>query len=200
MKITDIPSQTLHEYTAQNQMRLLYAAVPENPLICLQLYIRTGSVHESSAQRGYAHFLEHLVFKNTARYPNNSLSLAASECGAVLNAYTDYDTTCFYLTLPSEMLDTGLEILSQMAVYSEFTTHDVEVEKSIIIEEIHQYEAEPEMDFIEYIQTKYFTDSPLRYPVLGDSRSIRMATREALVDFYRQHYVPQNAFLVATGD
>ncbi|HQB98332.1 MAG TPA: insulinase family protein, partial [Candidatus Cloacimonadota bacterium] len=84
MKITDIPSQTLHEYTAQNQMRLLYAAVPENPLICLQLYIRTGSVHESSVQRGYAHFLEHLVFKNTARYPNNSLSLAASECGAVL--------------------------------------------------------------------------------------------------------------------
>lgn len=200
MKITDIPSQTLHEYTAQNQMRLLYAAVPENPLVCLQLYIRTGSVHESSAQRGYAHFLEHLVFKNTARYPNNSLSLAASECGAVLNAYTDYDTTCYYLTLPSEMLDTGLEILSQMAVYSEFTTHDVEVEKSIIIEEIHQYEAEPEMDFIEYIQTKYFADSPLRYPVLGDSGSIRMATRESLVDFYRQHYVPQNAFLVATGD
>jgi zinc protease len=200
MKAADIPDITLKEYAAANSLRLLYAPQHSNPLVCIQLYIRTGSIHENSIQRGYAHFLEHLVFKSTSKFPQNEISSQATKIGAVLNAYTDFDTTCFYLVLPSENLEQGLEILAEMAFHANFSRNDVNTEKGIIIEEIHQYEAEPEMNFIEYIQYHHFEDSPLKYPVLGNEDSIRKATREDLQDFYKEHYNPANAFMVVTGD
>lgn len=200
MKITDIPPIALHEYTADNAMRLLYSPKHSNPLVCLQLYIRSGSVNESDGQRGYAHFLEHLVFKSTIKYPANSISLLASDTGAVLNAYTDFDATCYYLTLPSENLETGMDILAEMAINTNFSAEDIAVEKSIILEEIHQYEAEPEMSFIEYVQKHYFGQNPLKHPVLGDPASIRSASYKSLRQFYEEHYTPDNAFLVVTGD
>ncbi|MDD4147244.1 MAG: pitrilysin family protein [Candidatus Cloacimonetes bacterium] len=200
MKINTIPNIALNIYTAPNKLRLLSAPIKNNQLLCMQLYIRVGSVHESKDERGYAHYLEHLLFKSTPQYPNNSLSSIAADIGAVLNAYTDFDTTCYYLTLPSEHLETGLKILSEMAIHADFSASDVRMERSIILEEIHQYEAEPEMSFVDYIQSNYFDQSPLKYPVLGNRTSLNKASHSKLMAFYKRHYRPQNAFLVVTGD
>lgn len=200
MKISCCRPLALRQYFAPNSLKLLYALDNSNPLICLQLYIRTGSVQEESSELGYAHFLEHLSFKSTRKYPDNALSRKAAEIGAVINAYTDYDATCYYLILPSEHLETGMELLAQMAFQADFDREDVLTEKNIIIEEIHQYEAEPEMDFIEYIQTQYFENSPLKRPVLGNIKSVRAASLHKLKSFYKKHYHAGNAFLVATGD
>lgn len=200
MKTNSTRPLALKQHFAPNSLKLLYAPDVSNPLICLQLYIRTGSIQEESNEFGYAHFLEHLSFKSTRKYPDNALSRKASEIGAMLNAYTDYDATCYYLVLPSEHLETGMELLAQIAFQADFDQKDVLTEKSIIIEEIHQYEAEPEMDFIEYIQTHYFEDSPLGRPVLGNVKSIKAASLRKLKGFYQKHYHAGNAFLVATGD
>ena len=200
MKISDKRSLALKQHFAPNSLKLLYAEDSSNPLICLQLYIRTGSVQEEKSEHGYAHFLEHLSFKSTTKYPDNALSRKASEIGAMLNAYTDYDATCYYLILPSEHLETGMELLAQMAFQADFDAEDVKTEKNIIIEEIYQYEAEPEMDFIEYIQTHYFGDNPLGRPVLGNVKSVRAASLRKLRAFYKKHYHAGNAFVVATGD
>ncbi|MCB5265077.1 MAG: insulinase family protein [Candidatus Cloacimonetes bacterium] len=200
MKISDKRPLALKQYIAPNTLKLLYAQDSSNPLICLQLYIRTGSVQEESSEQGYAHFLEHLSFKSTRKYPDNGISRKASEIGAMINAYTDYDATCYYLILPSEHLETGMEILAQMAFQADFDSEDLRTEKNIIIEEIYQYEAEPEMDFIEYIQTHYFEDSPLKRPVLGNVKSVKAASLSKLRSFYKKHYHPGNAFVVATGD
>ena len=200
MKISSSRPLALKQYLAPNSLKLLYAEDNSNPLVCLQLYIRTGSVQEESSEVGYAHFLEHLSFKSTVKYPDNALSRKAAEIGAMINAYTDYDATCYYLILPSEHLETGMELLAQMAFQADFSQKDISTEKNIIIEEIHQYEAEPEMDFIEYIQTHYFEDSPLQRPVLGNVKSVRSASLRKLKTFYKKHYHAGNAFLVATGD
>ncbi|MDD4309848.1 MAG: pitrilysin family protein, partial [Candidatus Cloacimonetes bacterium] len=130
----------------------------------------------------------------------NSISRFASGLGGMLNAYTDYDCTCYYLLLPRENLESGLYILSQLAYQSTFSFEDVVMEKDIIIEEIKQYENDPEPDFIEYIQKTYFKKSPLSLPVLGNVRSIRYASYEDLAAFYKNKYAPNNSFLVVCGD
>ncbi len=200
MKISDIPQIALGTSTTPNALRMLYAPVQNCQLVCLQLYIRVGSIHENDDERGFAHFLEHLLFKSTREFPNNSINRIASDIGAVLNAYTDFDTTCYYLTLPSEHLETGLKILAEMAIAANFSAKDMRVERNIILEEIHQYEAEPEMSFVEFVQGNYFDNSPLKHPVLGYPASLKKATQARLMSFYKKHYRPQNAFLVATGD
>lgn len=200
MKYSDITNIPLDQFCLGNSLCLYANPDPANPIICLQLYIKTGSVRESTRQFGYAHFLEHLVFKSTSKYPNNSISALASSMGMVLNAYTDFDATCYYVMLPRERLDEGMDILAQMALHADFSEADVNSEKDIIIEEIYQYESDPEMSFIENIQAKYFKKSPLSHPVLGTIDTVGNATRRSLRAFYRKHYRPNNAFLVASGD
>ncbi|MDD2230482.1 MAG: insulinase family protein [Candidatus Cloacimonetes bacterium] len=183
-----------------NHLKAIYLKDKSNPVLCMQLYIKTGSVKEKEGQYGYSHFIEHLCFKSTNDFADNSLSRYASSLGGMLNAFTDYDCTCYYLLLPREEYDSGLYILSQLVRFSTFTAKDVKQEKEIILEEIKQYENEPEPDFVEYIQCNYFDTSPLKRPVLGTVDSVGNADYSSLHAFYRKNYTPENSFLVVCGD
>lgn len=183
-----------------NGLKLIHVQDSSNPVLCLQLYIKAGSVKEKPQHRGYSHFIEHLCFKSTLDFPNNELSRFASSLGGMLNAFTDYDCTCYYLLLPREQLSAGMHILSQLARASNFSTNDVAMEKDIILEEIKQYENDPEPDFIEFVQNSYFNKSPLKHPVLGTVKTVSEAKYRSLRDFYHRHYRPDNSFLVVCGD
>ena len=183
-----------------NGLKYIYFSRSENPIICLQLHIKTGSSLETDHQSGYSHFIEHISFKSTERYPNNDITDYVQSIGGSINAYTDFDSTCYYLLLPSERLDEGIMVLSQLAYQARFRDQDVALEKDIILEEIRQYENDPEMDLIEFIQHDYFVNNPIKHPILGYRRSIENATADTLRDFYQRHYTPGNAFLVACGN
>lgn len=186
--------------TLPNGLKLIAYPDNANRVLCLQLYIRTGSVKEKPGEEGYSHFIEHLCFKATREFPSNSISAYASSLGGLLNAFTDYDCTCYYILIPSEELMPALNVLSQLACHTCFTEADVAFEKDVILEEIKQYENDPEPDFIEYIQVNHFSKSPLKRPVLGSQASISEASFKSLRRFYDKHYTPQNCFLVISGD
>ena len=183
-----------------NQLKTIFLKDKTNAVLCMQLYVKTGSVKEIEGQHGYSHFIEHLCFKATEDFADNSLSRYASSLGGMLNAFTDYDCTCYYLLIPSEEYDSGLYILSQLVRFSVYNAKDVKQEKEIILEEIKQYENEPEPDFVEYIQCDYFDTSPLKRPVLGTVDSIGKADYASLYAFYKKNYTPDNSFLVVCGD
>ncbi|OQC04784.1 MAG: putative zinc protease AlbF [Candidatus Cloacimonetes bacterium ADurb.Bin089] len=183
-----------------NGLEVISVQDNSNAVLCLQLYIRTGSVQENKNQRGYSHFIEHLSFKSTRDFPFNGISRYASGLGGMLNAFTDFDCTCYYLMLPSEKLQEGLHILAELGFQSTFSKEDVATEKDIILEEIKQYQNDPETDFLDYIQSTYYQKSPLKYPILGNPESVSQADFAALRRFYRQRYIPENSFLVICGD
>lgn len=183
-----------------NGLKVITAEDHANQIVCLQLYIKTGSAAEGSGQRGYSHFIEHLTFKATTSFPDNEISFLLPELGGSINAYTEFDTTCYYILIPSEHLAKGIEVLAELAFKAKFTSADVSLEKDIIIEEIKQYDNEPDSFFIEWIQKSYFQSNPLKYPVLGTVTSVRKATAPTLRYFYNSRYNPENSFLVITGD
>ena len=183
-----------------NGLEVISVQDNSNSVLCLQLYIRTGSVQENKNQKGYSHFIEHLSFKSTKDFPYNGISHFATGLGGMLNAFTDYDCTCYYVNLPSEKLKEGLYILSQLAFQSTFSREDVKKEKDIILEEIKQYKNDPETDFLEFIQSSYYQKSPLKYPILGSPESIIKADFASLQRFYKNRYNPKNAFLIICGD
>ena len=195
-----IINHTATSSTLPNGLKLISYPHGNNPIVCLQIHVRVGSVYEDTAQNGYAHFLEHLSFKSTRRFPDNDLSDYIPTLGASINAYTDFDSTCYYINLPSEQLEQGLAILAELTQYPLLNSKDISSEKDIIIEEIKQYENEPETDFVDYIQRHYFPSSnPLRRQVLGSVKSVRSASKARLQSFYNQHYHPRNAFIIACG-
>jgi zinc protease len=185
--------------TLQNNFKVIYAKDTSNPLICMQLYIRTGSADEFPEEAGFSHFTEHLVFKSTIKFPANALMERITYLGGHINAYTEYDSTCFYLTIASEFTKEGLEILSELAQFANFDEEQFQFEKKVIIEELKQYENEPEDNFLEQIATHYFRQHPYRNPIIGNRESIRKAKKHDLEKFYHNQYVPSNAYLVVCG-
>lgn len=178
---------------------ILHQDVSE-PIVCLQAVVRSGSATELSNLNGYSHFLEHLVFKSSKRFGFNQISNTITKLGGSLNAYTDFDSTCYYLLLPSEHLEMGLMVLSELLINARFKPIDVEIEKDIILSEIDQYTDDPETDFLEYIQKRYYQFCPLRQPIIGFPFYIRAASFRRLKAFYKRIYNPENAFLVLSGD
>ncbi|MBW6514466.1 MAG: insulinase family protein [Candidatus Syntrophosphaera sp.] len=183
-----------------NGLKYIVQADPANPLLCLQLYVKVGSAWESAAEAGYSHFLEHLAFKETHLFGYNQIMRHVNSLGGSINAYTDFDCTCYYLLLPSEFLAEGLKVLAELAIHASFDGEDVALEKDIIIEELKQSENDPETDFLDFVQLSAFRENPLSQPVLGNLASIRSASLAKLKKFHRAHYQPRNSFLVIAGD
>ena len=184
----------------ENKFEVIYAKVSSNPIISLQLYIKIGSAWEKSSEAGYSHFLEHLVFKSTKNYPENSIMDRVTFLGGQINAYTEFDSTCFYLTLPSKFISDGIEILSDIVQFADFSEEDFSFEKKVVFEELQQYENEPEENFIETIAYHYLEKNPYRHPIIGNRKTIQNAKKNDLEKFYRTYYSPSNAFLVVSGD
>lgn len=190
----------MNTFTLQNGFKTITHKDNSNPLVCLQLYIRTGSTTETKKEAGFSHFTEHLVFKSTESFKNNSIMEQVTFAGGSMNAYTEYDSTCFYLTLPSEFIEKGLQILSEIAYKVEFLKDDFLSEKKVVIEELKQYMNDPEDFFVEEVAKRYLAGNPYSKPIIGTLDSLTEASISDLQKFYKKHYFPGNSFLVVTGD
>ena len=187
-------------HTLDNGLKIILAKDKSNPIISLQLYIKVGSVHEKAHESGFSHLMEHLVFKSTANYPDNKIMETASFLGANINAYTEYDSTCHYLTLPSKYTEKGLELLSELAMNANFSNDEFYTEKKVVIEELKQYANDPEENFVEKIPLYYFEESPYHNPIIGHLDNLEQSTPEDLQVFYQKYYCSNNCFLVISGD
>lgn len=190
----------ISSFTLDNQLKVIYAKDNSNPLICIQLYVRTGSAWEAENESGLSHFTEHMVFKSTEKFPDNLLSERISFLGGNVNAYTEYDSTCFYITIPSDFFSEGLEIIAQLARKVNFKQPDFSAEQSVIIEECKQFQNDPEDFFLEYIAADYFKFNPYKKPIIGNLKTLRQYKIEDVRNFYEKYYIPNNCFLVITGD
>ncbi len=184
----------------KNDFKIIYGKDSSTALVCLQLFIRMGSNWEKPNEAGYSHFLEHLVFKSTHKFPQNSVMEYVTNLGGSMNAYTEYDSTCFYLTLPSKFLTEGLEVLAQLILHSNFNEEEFEFEKKVVIEELKEYQNNPEEAFLDNISKEYFVTNPYKNPIIGNIQNLNNAKIEDLKKFYEKYHSPNNSFLVATGD
>jgi zinc protease len=183
----------------KNKLKVILAVDNAHPLVCLQLFVRMGSAREKDEEAGFSHLTEHLVFKSTQNFPDNTIMNTVSNLGGSINAFTEFDSTCYYLTLPSKYLDSGLKILADLVIKSNFSDLDFENERSVVIEELKQYKNDPEDSFIEEIAENYFDDNPYRKPIIGNLQRLNSAEADDLRKFQQKYYVPNNCFLIVSG-
>ena len=173
----------------------------------LQLVVRAGSLQETDDQLGYAHFVEHMVFRGTENFPGSAMKDQLREfnvdIGHHSNAYVTFDHTAYWLDLNSvepERLEAGIEILSEWAFRANFDPDDVDSERSVVLEEWRM--TEPESDRAsQLVYNEFYADSRYleRHPI-GTEASIRNATPAGLRTFYDTWYRPDNMAIIVTGD
>ena len=182
-------------------------AVPGTSL-SLRLVVDAGSLHESEAGLGTAHFLEHMMFNGTEEYPGNQvveeLRVLGVEFGPDVNAYTTYDSTVYELDLLTSQpgaVDTAFGILSQWAHAATLDEADVIAERGVIRDEMRLRTETGAGVITGVFDHAYVAGTPYdgRYPI-GAAESVESMTSETLRDFYETWYVPSNMAVVAVGD
>ena len=122
----------ISDFSLTNNFKIIANKNKTQPIISLQLYVKIGSCNESESNRGFSHLTEHLVFKSTLKYPLNGIMEKAADIGGNINAFTEYDTTCFYIYLPADKLEEGVELLSELVMNANFNDNEFNMEKKVV--------------------------------------------------------------------
>src|SRR5690606_3106508 len=108
--------------------------------VSVGVWVRSGSVHESSAELGASHLVEHMVFKGTERRSAKDLALVLERLGGSLDAYTTREHTAYHARVLDEHFDIALDVLADMVLHPLFREQDLELEREVVLEEISTVE------------------------------------------------------------
>jgi predicted Zn-dependent peptidase len=149
---------------------------------------------------GAAHYLEHLLFKGTARRSAAAIAEEIDAVGGELNAFTTRDCTCYHAQVLDSDLELAVDLVCDVLGDALIEPADVETERGVVLEEIAMRDDDPEDLLHDEFCAALFGSHPLGRPVLGTEESVRGMSREALHRFYRQRYTPQRMVLTAAGN
>ena len=179
-------------------------ALPDHraPVVTHMLWYRVGSADEQPGKTGLAHFLEHLMFKGTARHPEGAFSRVIRDVGGVENAFTSFDYTGYFQRVAREHLGTMMAHEADRMTGLILTDDKVDPERQVVIEERKSsIDNNPGSRLSERISAALWGQGhPYAHAIIGHMRDIEGLTREDALAFYRQHYAPNNAVLVVAGD
>jgi len=184
----------------RNGLRIVTTHLPTARSVAVGLFVGVGSRHEDAPHAGQSHFLEHLVFKGTAGYPEpGALSEAVEGCGGAVNASTDRELTVYSAKVPAAAAQRGLDVVAELVLRPLLRHRDLSAEKPVIVDEIRMYEDSPGDHVFTLFDETLFGDHPLGREIAGTPRSVRRATRDGLVGHWGRWYQPRHLVLAAAG-
>ncbi len=194
-------NETLERFTLPNGVIGLLKNDPSAPVVSVQFWIGSGSMHEEQyLGAGIAHAVEHMLFKGTPSRAPGEISREISDAGGHVNAYTTFDRTVYYADLPASRWETGFEVLADAVMNASFPADEWTLEREVILREVAMGDDSPERVLGKQLwQTALRTDTR-RHPVIGYTDAFRTLTRDDLINWYRRHYTPDNTMLVVVGN
>ena len=182
-----------------NGLTVILKEMHTAPVISTWVWYRVGSRNESSGRTGVSHWVEHMQFKGTSRYPAGTYDRLLSREGGVFNAMTWLDYTAYFETLPASRVDLALDIEADRMVNSLFDPDEVERERTVIISERSMNENRPTFLLAEEVQSTAIKAHPYHHEIIGWLSDLQAMTRDDLYEHYRTYYAPNNAVLVLVG-
>jgi zinc protease len=187
-------------FRLSNGLQVLLKEIHTTPIISQWIWYRVGSRNEKPGIRGISHWVEHLQFKGTEKYPIEELDQTISRVGGIWNAMTHLDWTTYYETLPAEEIDLALDLEADRMQNSIFDEKEIAAERTVVISELEGNENEPLFHLNSAIQAEAFHVHPYDHDVIGTLEDLQTITRDQLFTYYHNHYHPANAILSIAGD
>ena len=153
-------------YTLRNGVRVVLVPMSGVESVAVGVYVKTGSRYETPGNNGISHFLEHMVFKGTKKFPTHKDTSYLEGLGAIQNAWTDVGATAYWCKLPADRWREGLEMVKELALYPLIPEADLEIERGVILEEINRHNDRPEELAGELLMETMYGENPLAMTVL----------------------------------
>jgi len=191
----------VQQFTLDNGMLIVVVPDHRTPVVTHMLWYRIGAADDPYGKSGIAHFLEHLMFKGTAKHPAGQFSQQIAAVGGQENAFTSYDYTGYFQRVSRENLGAMMEFEADRMTGLVLGEDVIASERNVILEERNQrIDNDPSARLSEQVQAAQYLNHPYHRPSIGWRHEMETLNREDALTFYRSYYQPDNAFLVVAGD
>ncbi len=203
MKNDPIPgiAERIHNIHCDNGLRVCVLPRNDTPTVTVQAWINTGWIHEEKDLGcGLSHFLEHMLFHGSRRFPGDQVAEKVAQLGGFLNAATSSEFTCYYITLPADHAKDAVLMLDDMLRNPLFPEDKFLSEREVILRELAMYKDSPMQNLYEHILQETFRVHPIRLPAAGFKDKLETVTRECMADYHLRRYTPGRTSFVVVGD
>ncbi|WP_030567132.1 M16 family metallopeptidase [Streptomyces aureocirculatus] len=191
---------TVRKTTLPGGLRVVTETLPSVRSATFGIWAHVGSRDETPALNGATHYLEHLLFKGTARRSALDISSAIDAVGGEMNAFTAKEYTCYYARVLDTDLPLAIDVVCDMLTGSLIEQEDVDAERGVILEEIAMTEDDPGDCVHDLFAHTMLGDTPLGRPVLGTVDTVNALTADRIRRFYKKHYDPTHLVVAAAGN
>ncbi len=192
---------TVAHFTLANGLEVVVVPDHRAPVVTHMIWYKVGAADETAGKSGLAHFLEHLMFKGTDKYPADTFSQTVAEIGGQENAFTSSDYTGYYQRVPREHLKEMMAMEADRITGLKLTDDVVKPELQVVLEEQNMRVANnPSGRLSEQMDAALYLNHPYGRPVIGWRQEIEKLDSTDALDFYRRFYTPNNAIVVIAGD
>lgn len=199
--LTAVPSIEYKEYTLGNGMRVVLSRNTNIPTVAMNITFHAGSKDEMPGKTGLAHLLEHLMFEGSPNLPKGAFDDILNNNGGDSNAYTTWDSTNYFISLPSNHLETGFWLDSDRIAGFGISEEALEIQKDVVLEEKLMYVDNSPYGTVEEESAKrLYRTTGYRWPIIGDMNDLKSITLDDLRLFHKIFYSPSNAVLSVAGD
>ncbi|UCA52573.1 insulinase family protein [Streptomyces sp. WA6-1-16] len=181
-------------------LRIVTETLPSVRSATFGIWANVGSRDETPTLNGATHYLEHLLFKGTAKRTALDISSAIDAVGGEMNAFTAKEYTCYYARVLDTDLPLAIDVVCDMLTGSLIAPEDVDAERGVILEEIAMTEDDPGDCVHDLFAHTMLGDTPLGRPVLGTVDTINALNRGQIARFYKKHYDPTHLVVAAAGN
>ncbi|MBL7924714.1 MAG: insulinase family protein [Bacteroidia bacterium] len=183
-----------------NKLCIVYQHHPESAVTHCGLLMRAGTRDELPGKEGLAHFIEHNLFKGTAKRKAIHILNRLEVVGGELNAYTTKEETCLHASVMNRYFERALELIADIALHSVFPEKEIEKEKDVISDEIRSYQDTPYEQIFDDFESQLFKGHTLGHPILGTEDSIRKFRKKDLLEFTARMYDPAHMVFAVSGN
>jgi len=166
----------------------------------LGFFLRVGARNEPADLNGITHFIEHAVFKGTARRSALDIAIEQDRLGGTLDAFTTHEETGFVIKVIDDQIERGFDLIADMLTCPSFEEQDLENEQNVIIEEMKMVEDAPEDHLGEIFSEAFFPGHPLGRNIVGTPETVRSFAHERTSRFHRTAFDPSNLVIAAAGN
>ncbi len=180
-------------------LAVLTERMPDRHSVSVGVWVRNGARDEPPEWLGISHFIEHMMFKGTARRDARAIAQSLESLGGHLDAFTGREQVCYYARALSDSLADVVDVLSDIVCRSQFAEAEMTREKSVVREEIRAAEDSPDDSVVEMLSAEVWGDHPLGRPILGRVETLDALTPDILRRYFSGRYRAEQLLVTAAG-
>ena len=192
--------ENLNPFNLSNSIRCIHQQIDTAEVSHFGITIKAGSRDELENEQGLAHFIEHCIFKGTAKRKPFHILSRLDAVGGEINAYTTKEETCIYGSFLNIYYERAIELIADILFNSSFPTHEINKEKDVIIDEINSYMDSPSEQIFDDFEDQVFKGHPIGRNILGTVESVNSFEKKDIQEFIKRNYTADNIAISSVGN